>query len=122
MDFEILRKKLDGYKTPGGHYKNIKGELLVELLRMWEVNTGPSTEIARQLGMKRQQLARLIREARRIASMTDAVDPAFQELQIQKPAEESVSQSARIEVSWGTNQVIRFPTVETLIDFLKKAS
>jgi hypothetical protein len=36
MDFETLRKKLEAYKTPGGSYKNIKGALLVELLRMWE--------------------------------------------------------------------------------------
>ena len=32
MDFEILRKKLDAFKTAGGSYKNIKSELLVEVL------------------------------------------------------------------------------------------
>ena len=121
MDFEIMRKKLDGYKTPGGHYRNIKGELLVELLRVWEGHVGSSTEMAKQLGMKRQQLARLIREARRVASATDAADPAFQELQIQVPAEGPPS-SERIELNWGENKVVRFPTVDLLIDFLKKAS
>jgi len=121
MDFEILRKKLDGYKTPGGHYKNIKGELLVELLRIWESHVGPSTEIAKQLGMKRQQLARLIKEARRVAATTDAVDPAFEALQIQQATEGAVA-SIGIEVNWGPDKIIRFPTVDTLMDFLRKAS
>jgi len=121
MDFEIMKKKLDGYKTPGGHYKNIKGELLVELLRMWEGHAGPSTDMAKQLGMKRQQLARLIREARRIASATDAADPAFQALQIHAPTE-GVPANSAIELTWGSDKVIRFPTVDTLMDFLRKAS
>ncbi len=121
MDFEILRKKLEAYKTPGGSYKNIKGELLVELLRAWEEHKGPSTVLARQLGMKRGQLARQIREARKAAVRGEAVDPAFEALQVQSLTEE-VSARSEITLSWGGDKVVKFPTVDLLVDFLKKAS
>ena len=77
MDFEMLRKKLDAYKTTGGSYKNIKSELLVELLRMWEEHRGPSTALAKQLGMTACQLARQIREARKAAVRGDAIIRPF---------------------------------------------
>jgi len=121
MDFEILRKKLEAYKTPGGSYKNIKSELLVELLRVWEEHKGPSTALARQLGMKRGQLARQIREARKAAALGEAVDPAFDALQVQSPTED-VSNRSDIVLSWGGDKVVKFPNVDLLVDFLRKAA
>jgi len=121
MEFETLRKKLDAYKTPGGSYKNIKGELLVELLRAWEEHNGPSTALAKQLGMKRGQLARQIREARKAAVRGEAIDPAFQALQVQVPME-GVSTVPEIVLSWGGDKVVKFPNVDLLVDFLRKAA
>ncbi len=121
MDFDILRKKLDAYKTPGGSYKNIKSELLVELLRAWEEHKGPSTVLAKQLGMKRGQLARQIREARKAAVLGEAIDPAFQVLQVQSPPE-GVSAGSEIVLSWGGDKVVKFPSVDLLVDFLRKAA
>ena len=120
MDFETLRKKLDAFKTPGGSYKNIKSELLVELLRAWEEHRGPSTALAKQLGMKAGQLARQIREARKAAACEDGVDPAFQALQVQTPAEGL--RGLEIVLSWGGDKVVKFPTVDLLVDFLRKAA
>ena len=111
MDFEVMKKKLDAYKTPGGSYKNIKSELLVELLRAWEEHTGSSTELAKQLGMKRNQLARQIREARKAAAR-NAIDPAFQEIQIPEPSGGS-SGGTGIELSWGGGRVVKFPNVDS---------
>jgi hypothetical protein len=121
MDFEILRKKLDAYKTSGGSYKNIKSELLVELLRAWEEHRGPSTVLAKQLGMKAGQLARQIREARKAATRGEAIDPAFQALQMQSSGE-SPSGASEIVLSWGGDKVVKFPNVDLLVDFLRKAA
>jgi hypothetical protein len=121
MDFEVMRKKLDAYKTPGGSYKNIKSELLVELLRVWEEHTGSSTELARQLGMKPNQLARQIREARKAAVRSDAIDPAFQALQISESLEGG-STGTVIEMSWGGDKIVKFPNVDCLVEFLRKAA
>jgi hypothetical protein len=122
MDFEILKKKLDAYKTAGGSYKKIKGGLLVELLRAWEEHKGPSTALARQLGMKRGQLARQIREARKAAIREEAVDPAFEALQIPSSTERVPSGLVEIVLSWGGDKVVRFPSVDLLVDFLRKAA
>ena len=121
MDFEILRKKLDAYRTPGGSYKNIKSELLVELLRIWEEHKGPSTLLAKQLGMTAGQLARQIREARKAATLGEVIDPAFQALQVQSAAE-GVSSGSEIVLSWGGDKVVKFPNVDLLVDFLRKAA
>lgn len=123
MEFEVMRKKLDAFKTPGGSYKNIKGELLVELLRVWEEHTGPSTELARQLGMKPNQLNRQIREARKAAARSDVIDPAFQALQIPESLEGgSAGTGTVIEMSWGGDKVVKFPNVDCLVEFLRKAA
>ena len=70
--------------------------------------------------MKSKQLGRLITTARKLAATTDAVDDSFYELKSQEASEPL--QSMGIEVTWGVGRVIRFPTVDTLMDFLKKAS
>jgi hypothetical protein len=121
MDFDTLRKKLDAYKTTGGSYKNIKSELLVELLRIWEEHKGPSTILAKQLGMKSGQLARQIREARKAALLGDTVDPAFQALNVQSATEDPTTRS-EISLSWGGDKVVKFPNVDLLVDFLRKAA
>jgi hypothetical protein len=121
MDYEVMKKKLDTYRKPKGQFRRVNSDLLVELLRMWELHTGPSAEFARQLGIKSKQLGRLIQQARKIATTTEVVDPAFHALQIQVPEGDGPISSG-IEVTWGPGKVIRFPTVDTLMDFLKKAS
>jgi hypothetical protein len=120
MDFEVMKKKLDAYRKPSGQIRRVKGELLIELLRMWEAHTGPSTEFARNLGIKSKQLSRLVHEARKAAATTEAADASFYELP--SPEATETPRSEGIEVTWGPGKVIRFPTVETLLDFLKRAS
>jgi hypothetical protein len=122
MDYEVMRKKLDTYRKSNGQFKHVSGDLLVELLRMWESHTGASFEFAKKLGMRSKQLGSLIREGRRVATSTENVDPAFHALQLQSPASEGGVPCSGIEMSWGTDQLIRFPSVDTLWEFLKKAA
>jgi hypothetical protein len=119
MEYEVMKKKLDTYRRPKGQFRGVKSDLLIELLRMWESHTGTSAEFARKLGMKSKQLGRLVQEARKIATTTEAIDPSFHELPVLDPAQ---SAGTGIEMVWGSDKIIRFPTVETLMDFLKKAA
>lgn len=121
MDFEVMKKKLDAYRRPKGQFRGVKDELLLELLRMWEAHTGPSVEVAKKLGMKGRQLGRLVQQARKLVAMSDTADPAFQALDIQ-PAAGAVQPMTGIEMTWGGDKLVRFPSVDLLIDFLKKAS
>lgn len=122
MEVEVMKKKLDAYRKSNGQFKRVNADLLIGLLRMWELHTGPSNVFARKLGMRGKQLGSLIREARKLATTTEVADPAFHAMQVQGPSEVLVPTSA-IELTWGAdNRVIRFPTVDTLMDFLRKAS
>src|SRR4051812_43818041 len=98
MDYEVLKKKLDAYRKPSGQFRRVKSDLLIELLRLWEAHTGHSSEFARELGMKRQQLARLVQTARKIATTTELVDPAFHELRPQEPIGGSQQTGTGIEL------------------------
>ena len=122
MDYEVMRKKLDTYRKSNGQFKHVNGDLLVELLRMWEAHTGPSLEFAKKLGMRSKQLGSLIREGRKVATSTENVDPAFHALQLQNSPSEGGVPCIGIELHWGTDKLIRFPSVDTLWDFLKKAA
>src|SRR4051812_44501532 len=97
MDFEVMKKKLDAYRNPSGQFRRVNGDLLIELLRMWEGHTGASSEFARLLGMKRKQLSRLVQTAQKIVTTTELVDPAFHELQPQERIGESVKTGSGIE-------------------------
>jgi hypothetical protein len=63
MEYEVMKKKLDTYRKPKGQFRRVNSDLLVELLRMWELHTGPSSKFARQLGIKSKQLGRLVQQA-----------------------------------------------------------
>jgi hypothetical protein len=121
MDYEVLKKKLDAYRKPSGQFRQVKGDLLIELLRAWEGHTGPSSEFAKQLGMKRGQLGRLVQAARKIAATTAIADATFHELQ-HLELNGLVKTGTGIEMVWGSDKIIRFPTVDSLVDFLKRAS
>ena len=45
MDFEVMKKKLDAYRKPKGQFRDVKGELQIELLRMWESHAGASANL-----------------------------------------------------------------------------
>jgi hypothetical protein len=121
MDYEVMKKKLDTYRKSNGQFGQVSAELLLEFLRMWEENTGTSSDLATSLGMRTKQMGFLVREARKIAKNSEMVDPAFRALQIQGSTGDAPVGSG-IELAWGNDKVIRFPTVDTLIDFLKRAS
>jgi hypothetical protein len=121
MDYEVMKKKLDTYRKSNGQFGQVSSELLLEFLRMWEENTGPSSELASKLGMRTKQMGFLVREARKIAKNNEIVDPTFRALQIQGQGGDAPV-GCGIELAWGSDKVIRFPTVDTLVDFLKRAS
>ncbi len=44
MEYEVMRRKLDAYRKPNGQFRCVNGDLLIELLRMGEMHTGPSID------------------------------------------------------------------------------
>lgn len=123
MELEILKKKLSSYRSEGGQVRNVSDELLLELLGSWEQWTGSASEFARALGMNRKAIPKLIGKGKRL-KREGFPSGDFKEIRVDA-AETLANPSGPcvgIELSWTDGKIIRFPQVDQLLEFLKKAA
>lgn len=120
MDIIILKKRLTTFQTDNGRLKNVSDELLIDLLRAWESWTGKAKEFYGGLGVSKQAMATLIRKAKKLSR--DGAGGEFKEVNIASILGPAPSTIVAIEVTWDNGKVIRFPSVDQLIDFLKKVA
>ena len=121
-----LKKKLSTYVTESGRLQNVSDELLFELVTAWEGWTGTGAEFYRAIGFTGRQMAKLIGKAKKLkreghfgnANFKEIVIDGLQEVEV---AARPSSSGLLIELDRGAGVVIRFPYVEQLVDFLKKA-
>jgi hypothetical protein len=129
MELEILKKKISTYRTDGGHVRNVSDEVLLELLNSWEQCTGPATEFARSLGLNRKSIPKLIGKAKKLKREGFPTGD-FKEITIEgvtsssssPPSGPLVACAGTIELGLTDGRVIRFPQVDQLVEFLKKAA
>jgi len=134
MDLMILKKKIDGYRAGNGSIKNVPAELLLELRQTWEHYTGSAEQFRSELGVKTGTLRNLLIESKKlnhVIASAGAVGLAVgnesengqadQEDAVQS-VENRLSQDALELVFDQGTKVIRFPSVDTLIDFLRKSA
>jgi hypothetical protein len=122
MEPSILKKRLSSFVTDKGYLKNVNDETYFELLKAWENWTGSSKEFYRTLGFSSRQLAGLIGKAKKMQREGHFGDSEFKEVRLEAAEGIEVYPTIGMEVMWKNGQVIRFSQVDTLIDFLKKAS
>ena len=136
MDLMILKKKIDGYRAANGSIKNVAPELLLELRQSWEHFTGSLEEFRTELGMRTGTLRNLLLESKKLnhvlassgAMGLSAVDTGEIAQDSDQPSEPQSSKAAiQVEqplelVFDGGNKAIRFPNVDTLVDFLRKSA
>ena len=122
MELEILRKKISSYRTEGGHLKKVSEELMIEVLMAWEQWTGPVQGFYSAIGVNKYSLAKLIGNAKKLKRNGFPTD-GFKELKVVSGGGEvGPSQPCNgIELKWN-ERLIRFPEVDQLVDFLKKAA
>ena len=122
MDLTILKRKLSSYKTDGGYVKNVSSDLLIEILLAWESWSGPSKGFYSGLGISGKSCGRLIGEAKKLKREGFSTD-GFKEIKLESLAGSGpMVPCSGIEIIWDNGKLIRFPQVESLIDFLKKVS
>lgn len=123
MDLEILKKRISSYRTPGGKLTRVPDELLVDILQAWEQWTGPASSFYSALGADHRKMASLIGRAKKLKREGGFPDSAFKEIKVESPESTLISSPCQgIEIVWENGKLIRFPQVETLIDFLKKVA
>jgi len=131
MDLVILRKKIDGYRDSGGSIKNVPPELLLEIRQTWEHYTGSPEQFRSELGVKIGTLRKLLVESKKLNHVIASVGAVGLAMEGgNEVSSGELAQSAENE-AFGTvvelvfdhgSKVIRFPSVDLLIDFMRKSA
>lgn len=132
MDLMILKKKIDGYRAANGSIKNVPPELLLELRQTWEHYTGSPEQFRSELGVKTGTLRNLLVESKKLnhviasAGAVGLVSESAEENTV--PGQGYIQNTANntdtaLELMFdhGT-KMIRFPSVDLLVDFLRKSA
>lgn len=130
MELEILKKKLNTYRTNKGRLTRVPDELAYELLLAWEQWTGPASSFYSAIGADFRKVASLLGRAKKLKREGHFVDSHFKEVKIaaaESNSEPAESCKSPITMKWEKGRVIRFSQVGQLVEFLnimetKKAS
>lgn len=126
MDLEVLKKRVSTYRTQGGQVRVKDPALLMEILLAWEQWTGPATGFASALGVHRKVIPTLIGKAKKLRREGQFPAEDFKEIQLVGPATATGAGGGApcvgIELGLTDGRVIRFPQVDSLLEFLKKAA
>ena len=122
VDLEILNKKISAFRGEGGRVRGVSDELLIEILASWENYKGPAKGFYKALGVSKEGIGSMIKKARKLKREGHFPMDEFKEIKVAEGNQISVSPCAGIEIVWDNGKLIRFPQVESLIDFLKKVA
>ena len=128
MDYAILKKRLNTFKSgKSGRLQEISDEVIVAVHRAWENWPGATKEFCRELGVSSPQLGVIIKKGKSLIKSGAVTESEFQEISAQVSVGDSSSgvsgvPCSAIELSWKEGRIIRFPRVDDLLDFLKKAA
>ena len=130
MELMILKKKIDGYRAGNGSIKNLPPEILLELRHTWEHYTGSPEQFRSELGVKTGTLRNLLVESKKLNHVLAsagavglmAVDQESS-ASIVEQVSESMQPSGGLELVYEQGaKVIRFPSVDLLVDFIRKSA
>ena len=120
MDTEILKKKLSTYKSPKGRIRNVSDDLSMEVLAAWENWSGSASSFYSAIGAGRKSMASILGKAKRL-KRAGYESSGFEEIKIESGGELPPGGHG-IELVWDNNRVLRFESVDMVVDFLKKAA
>jgi hypothetical protein len=120
MDLIVLKKRLSTFRTEGGQVRGVSNEVLMDILKTWEAWTGKPRELYEGLGVCRQSFSNMIKKAKQLAR--ENATSEFKEVNIESILGQTPGTIVAIEVTWDSGKVIRFPSVDQLVDFLKKVA
>jgi len=121
MDLEVLKKKISTFRGEGGRVRISDDALLMEILSTWEQWKGPMREFYRGIGVSSNGMAGIIGRAKKLRREGHFPVEEFKEIKLESTNVPS-GPCHGIELIWAGGKVIRFPDVDLLVDFLKKAA
>ena len=127
MDLEILKKKISTFRGDGGRLRFTDDGLLMEILAAWEQWKGPSKDFYRAIGVSAKGMASAIGKAKKLRREGYFPASDFKEVRVDDGGAGTGSGSglgpcSGIELGLADGKVIRFPAVDPLLEYLKKAA
>lgn len=124
MELEVLKKKISTFRGDGGRVRISDDHLLMEVLLAWEQWQGPSKEFYRAIGVSQTGMASIIGRAKKLRREGHFPAEEFKEIKVEGSESNAVGSGpcSGIELSWRDGKLIRFPQVDQLLEFLKKAA
>jgi hypothetical protein len=126
MELEILRKKISTFRGEGGRVRITEDALLMEILSAWEQWTGPASGFYGAIGVSQKGISSIIGKAKKLRREGHFPADDFKEIKLDGsgvPAGPAASgPCVGIELGLTDGKVIRFPQVDQLLEFLKKAA
>lgn len=124
MDLEILKKKISTFRGEGGRVRITDDHLLMEILSAWEQWTGPASGFYGSIGVSQKGISSIIGKAKKLRREGHFPVEEFKEIKLDDPGTSagSTGPCTGIELSWTEGRLIRFPQVDQLVEFLKKAA
>lgn len=127
MDNAILKKRLNTFRAgKSGRLQDISDEVMLAVHRAWENWPGTTADFCREVGVKPTQMNVIIKSGKKLVKSGVVTESEFHELAAAGDGVASGQTGAgpcsAIELSWSEGRVIRFPKVDDLLDFLKKAA
>lgn len=122
MDNAILKKRLNTFKSAKGTLKDVSQEVVFEVLRAWENWPGTAADLYRELGLSKMQMVTMIQKAKRLVKNGAVMESEFKEIAVAGGAPQISGPCQGIELGLKDGKVLRFPSVEPLLEFLKKAA
>ena len=119
METNVLKKRLNTYKSGKGNLTRVDDEVVMDVLRAWEQWQGSAADLYRELGLTKMQLVTMIQKGKRLVKKGVAVGSGdFKEIKISQavPSESP----DKIELSWDRGRTIKFCSVGQLLEFLDR--
>jgi hypothetical protein len=117
METNVLKKRLNTFKSGTGKLTRVEDEVVMDVLRTWEQWQGSSADLYRELGLSRMQLVTMIQKGKRLVKKGVAAGGEFKEVKLSGLPE---APGDKIELSWDNGRTIRFGGVSQLIEFLDR--
>jgi hypothetical protein len=122
MDLEVLKKRISTFRGEGGRVRITDDALMMEILSTWEQWKGPMREFYRGIGVSSNGMAGIIGRAKKLRREGHFPVEDFKEVKIESSAVAMSGPCQGIELNLSGGKMIRFPDVDLLLDFLKKAA
>lgn len=122
MEHSILKKRLNTFKSAKGTLKDVSDEVVLEVLRAWENWPGVTSDLYREIGISKMQMATMIQKAKRLVKGGIVPPSDFKEVRVETGAGFGSGPCQGIELAWDGGKLIRFSDVSQLVDFLKKVA